>query len=89
VPLVLKRNDRSGAFDRYFVYSGKRVVGTLMSVPSGVKQGWWHWSITGSRSAERPRPRCRYVAKPGRGHGGLCQAVANLAGVGGVEGTRG
>jgi hypothetical protein len=22
-------------------------VGTLMRVPSGEKQGWWHWSITG------------------------------------------
>jgi hypothetical protein len=37
VPLVLKRNDRSGAFDRYFVYSGKTVVGTLMRVASGEK----------------------------------------------------
>jgi hypothetical protein len=44
VPLVLKRNDRSEAADRFLVYSGKAVVGTLMRVPSGEKQGWRHLS---------------------------------------------
>jgi len=33
--------------DRFIVYSGKAIVDTLMRVPSGEKQGWWHWSITG------------------------------------------
>jgi hypothetical protein len=47
VPLVLRRNDRSAADDRFFVYSGKAVFGTLMRVPSGEKLNWWHWSITG------------------------------------------
>jgi hypothetical protein len=47
MPLVLKRNEHTDARDRFLVYSGKAVVGTLMRVPSGEKQGWWHWSITG------------------------------------------
>src|SRR5215212_5447446 len=47
MPLTLKRNDQLEANDRFRVLSGKAVVGTLMRVPSGEKQGWWHWSITG------------------------------------------
>jgi hypothetical protein len=45
--LIRKRNDRIPDPDRFLVYSGKAVVGTSMRVPSGEKQGWWHWSITG------------------------------------------
>jgi hypothetical protein len=41
MPLILKRNDRTPDPDRFVVYSGKAVVGTLMGIP------WWHWSITG------------------------------------------
>ena len=47
MPLILKRNEHSNGADRFRVYSGKAVVGTLMRVPNGEKQGWWHWSITG------------------------------------------
>jgi hypothetical protein len=47
MPIILKRNEHSDGADRFRVYSGKAVVGTLMRVPSGEKQGWWHWSITG------------------------------------------
>jgi hypothetical protein len=47
MPLILKRNEHSDGADRFLIYSGKAVVGTLMRVPSGEKQGWWHWSITG------------------------------------------
>jgi hypothetical protein len=47
VPLILKRNEATADPDRFLVYSGKAVVGTLMRVPSGEKLGWWHWSITG------------------------------------------
>ena len=49
-PLILKRNDRTDDLNRFLVTSSKDVVGTLMRVPSGEKQGWWHWSITGSMS---------------------------------------
>jgi hypothetical protein len=47
VPLILKRNDHADQGDRFRVYSGKAIVGMLMRVPSGEKQGWWYWSITG------------------------------------------
>src|SRR5215207_2959573 len=47
MPLNLKRNEHGDGADRFLVYSGKAVVGTLMRVPTGEKQGWWHWSITG------------------------------------------
>jgi hypothetical protein len=40
--LILKHDDHTDA-----AYSGKIVVGTVMSVPSGEKKDWWHWSITG------------------------------------------
>ena len=40
-------NDHIDAGDRFLVYSSRAVVGTLMRVTTGVKQGWWHWSIMG------------------------------------------
>jgi hypothetical protein len=92
VPLILKRNEATADPDRFLVYSGKAVVGTLMRVPSGEKLGWWHWSITGfhvSLANLGPSAGMSPSQEEGRRPGGLCQAVANLAGVGGVEGTRG
>jgi hypothetical protein len=49
MPLILKRNDNHepAITDRFLAYSARAVVGTLMRVTSGEKQGWWHWSITG------------------------------------------
>ncbi len=51
--LVPKRNEHTDARDRFLVYSGKAVVSTLMRVPSGEKQGWWHWSIAGFHVSPR------------------------------------
>jgi hypothetical protein len=55
LPLILKRNDQPDQGDRFRVYSGKAVVGTLMRVPTGEKAGWWHWSITGFPGKPDPR----------------------------------
>jgi hypothetical protein len=49
MPLILRRNDLSEVADRFLVYSGKAIVGTLMRAPSGKKEGWWH-----RRSPGRP-----------------------------------
>jgi hypothetical protein len=39
VPLILKRNNHTEAADRFLVYSGKAIVGTLMRVPTREEQG--------------------------------------------------
>jgi hypothetical protein len=89
MPLILKRNDHKGQGDRFRVYSGKAVVGVLMRVPNGEKQGWWHWSITGFFvSPEDQGPFCGNGAEPGEGYGGLRHSLAPVAQLDGAAGER-
>jgi hypothetical protein len=62
MPIILRRSEHGDVADRFLVYSGKAVIGTLMRVPSGEKAGRWHWSITGFHVATgRPWSERRHV----------------------------